>query len=139
MKYLLLALLFIAGEKAAIAAPPTISPEKILIVRVNPKGQALMGRDTLNMEGLTKEIKERLWKSFLGTGKMPNKIALQFEGDVLMGTRGAAIEAIRKGQEQAMTEVSIQKYKRKFEDIGSRRQSKMKSQYPVLFQDNFSS
>ena len=138
MKNLLLAIMLVSFH-TAMASTHTGVPEKTLMVRVNSKGVAIMGRDTLTMEKLTKEIQERLWKSYLGTGKMPSKIIVQFEGEVLMGTRGAAIDAIKKGQEQALTELCIQKYKKKFEDIGSRRQEKMKKQYPVLFQQTFDS
>jgi len=136
----LLLLTIIAGAimVSSYSLPAHFYPlEKVITVTVNAKGQAIIGRDTLSIDDLSKELKNRLWKSYLGTGKMPDAIHIVFNGEVLMGVRGSAMDAIKDAQEKALTELCLQKYKKKYEELSSSRQNKLQHQFPVLFQQNY--
>jgi hypothetical protein len=135
---LLSALLFFAG---LVGKPgfqvEKIFPEKSITIIVNEKGNALIGRDTLPMDQLAAELQKRLWKSYLGTGKMYKAIHLQFTGEVLMGVRSSAMDAIKQAQKNALIEICLQLHKKLFEDLSSRQQKKIQKQFPVLFQSTY--
>jgi len=69
-------------------------PPKILMIVVGADGKISMGRDTLLTTELAKEIKNRLWKSFLGTDRMHDVIKLEISGEASPTIRTAVIEAI---------------------------------------------
>ena len=121
--------------------PPAekIFPDKSITIIVNEKGNALIGRDTLAIDQVAAELQKRLWKSYMGTGKMYGAIHLQFSGEVLMGVRGAAMDAIKLAQKNVLTEVCLQLHKKLFENLSSRQQEKIQKQFPVLFQSNYQS
>jgi hypothetical protein len=112
-------------------------PRKIITIIVDPTGMALIGPDTLYISALAPEVQRRLFKSYMGTGKMYDAIRLEFHGEVLMGTRGAAMDAIKLGQSNALKEVCIHLHKKYFADLTPRQQKKIRRQFPVLFQDSF--
>ena len=109
--------------------------QKILTVAVDKNGQIFMGRDTLSLDGLPYEIQQRLFKSYLGTGKMYDQIQFQRMGDVLPTIIHATTEAIKEGQEKALREFCVSKYSSPFDKLKSSQQGKVRKQYPVLFQD----
>ena len=114
------------------AAAPKI---KIIGIIVNANGEVYIGRDTIGVSDLAAEIQNRLWKSYLGTDKMYDSIKIEFRGEVLMGTRGAALDAVKLAQKNALTDICLQKYKRLFENCSSLQQKKIRKQFPVLFQE----
>jgi D-serine dehydratase len=114
-----------------------IFPDKSITIIVNEKGRALIGRDTLAIDQLADELQKRLWKSYMGTGKMYGAIHLQFTGEVLMGARGSVMDAIKEAQKKALTEVCLQLHKNLFEKLTSRQQKKIQKQFPVLFQSDY--
>jgi len=65
--------------KASIARQPVekILAEKILLVTIDEIGIITIGRDTVGSAELTRYTRERLFKSYLGTGQMHNIIKLQ--------------------------------------------------------------
>ena len=133
----MLSLLLPSFLNAAAGKKETIRPEKIITITLLPGGHAVMGLDTLDLDGLSKELQKRLFKSYMGTGKMYDAIKLEYPGDVLMGSRDAAKDAIHKAQLNALKQLCLEKHKKYFEDINSRQQDKIKRQFPVLFQTNF--
>jgi len=47
------------------------------------------------------------------------------------------VKEIQEGQRKALTQVCLQKYKNLFERIDSKKQAKLKKQFPVLFQTHY--
>jgi hypothetical protein len=134
----LLLLLFTAVLSGSHHSPSiSLFPGKTITVIVNANGQAIMGRDTLSMEEMTKELKTRLWKGYLGTGKMADSISLQFANDALMGVRQSATDAVKKAQADALTDLCLEKFKTTFDQLNTNRQDKLRRQFPVLFQQTF--
>lgn len=125
-----------AWAKADASAEQIIS-EKFITVVVKPNGNVIIGRDSLNMDQLADELQRRLWKGYMGTGKMYDGIKLSFEGEVLMGIRNSAMDAIEKAQKKVLTEVCLEKHKKLFENLSTRQQAKIKRQFPVLFQESY--
>jgi predicted Zn-dependent protease len=114
------------------------SADKILSVRVNETGTISIGRDTVGSDELARYIQERLFKSYLGTGQMQNRIKLVKENnDVPDMVVEVVTKEIQEGQRRALTEVSLQKYRTQFENIDKKKQAKLKKQFPVLFQTDY--
>jgi hypothetical protein len=129
-------LLVLTVTLRASATPPTIIqnvPHDITI-SIDPKGFAYIGRDTLTIDKLAFEVQQRLWKSYLGTGRMYDHIKIELKGDVLMGTRGSALDAIKLGQEKALAELCVLKFKKEYDNLTESQQRKLQKQFPVLFQ-----
>jgi hypothetical protein len=112
-----------------------LSQQKILSVSVDKNGQVYMGRDTLSLDRLPSEIQERLFKSYLGTGRMYDQIQFQRMGDVLPTIIHATTEAIKEGQAKALREYCVSKYSAPFDKLNNNQQNKVRKNYPVLFQD----
>lgn len=117
-----------------VVATAAFPPGKVITFQVHPDGLIVAGRDTLNTDNLADYLKERLWKGYLGTGKMVDSIGIVMQGEVLMGVRGAVLDAIRLGQENALKELCLQQYKSYFENLSAARQQKIRKKFPVLFQ-----
>lgn len=49
------------------------------------------------------------------------------------------VAAIREAQEKTLIVLSLHKHKKRFEDISTQKQEKIKKQFPVLFQEKFES
>jgi hypothetical protein len=128
-------LLFFFGavKGADLFAKPV--KEKIITIRVIPNGNIYMDQDTLGTEMLSTILRDRLFKSYKGTGKMYQRIEVIFDGEVPTATRSAVINGIKEAQEKALTELSLQLHSRRFDQLSPRQQSKIKKQFPVLFQN----
>ena len=119
-----------AGNEAA---------EKILYVTVNEIGVITVGRDTISSDELARYIQERLFKSYSGTGKMHSRIKFSKVTDEVPDmVVDVVLEEIRDGQRRALIELCLDKYKSLFENIEKRKQDKLKKQFPVLFQTDYS-
>ena len=115
------------------------SPEKILLVQVDEIGMIKIGRDTLGSDQLARYIQERLFKSYMGTGKMYDKIKLaKIDGQVPDMVMEVVLNEIKTGQQRSLKELCLQKYKDFFDNISERQQAKLKKQFPVLFQTHYS-
>ncbi|HSU27415.1 MAG TPA: hypothetical protein VLJ68_03480, partial [Chitinophagaceae bacterium] len=82
------------SSKAGLSSPAE-KGEKVITVTVTEIGMTLIGNETFTMDGLVVELQTRLWKSFLGTGKMYDAIILKYEGNVDSLTRETVIKAIK--------------------------------------------
>jgi hypothetical protein len=111
--------------------------DKIITVKVNTAGIISVGRDTISSDDLALYIRERLFKSYTGTGKMYDGIKLVKDGE----PENVVFEIVRKeiinGQKKALNELCLERYKRVFENISSRQQEKLKKNFPVLFQTTY--
>ena len=112
--------------------------EKIITVKVNTSGIVTIGRDTVSSDDIASYIRERLFKSYTGTGKMYDAIKLVIDGQPEAVVLEVVLKEIAKGQKKALTELCIEKYKKVFEDISPRQQDKLKKNFKVLFQDSYS-
>jgi hypothetical protein len=115
-------------------ASPNPGTDKIISISVNANGKAIIGRDTLDMDQLSAEIQERLWKGYMGTGKMYDKIIIQSANDVDTTKKNSAIAAVQKAQKNVLTELCLEKHKKLFEALSSGQQERIRKKFPVLFQ-----
>jgi len=112
--------------------------EKILKITVDETGIIKVGRDTISSDNLARYIQERLFKSFMGTGHMHNLIKFEkLNENVPEMVAEVVLKEIKEGQKRALTELSLQKYKKLFDNLDINKQKKIKKQFPVLFQTEF--
>ena len=135
--FLLISLFFITLSLKAAGNIQSIFPQKIITISVNEKGWVMIGRDTLTIDQIPDELQKRLWKSYLGTGKMYDAIHLEFIDQPPAVIQKSAREAIKEAQRKALIDISLQKHEKKFEDLSSRQQQKIKKHFPVLFQTSY--
>ena len=121
-----------------LSAKRLVVADKILLVQVNEIGIITVNNDTVGSDLLARYIQERLFKSYLGTGKMYSRIILhKADANVPDIVTAVVIKEIKDAQQKALTEVSLQKYNRSFNSLEERRKEKIKKLFPVLFQDTF--
>ena len=68
---------------------------------------------------------------------MLNTIILHLDDGVSEEIKNEVMSAIKIGQEKTLTVLSLHKYKKRFEDIGTSKQDKIKKNFPVLFQNSY--
>jgi hypothetical protein len=112
-------------------------PEKVINVVVNEEGFAYIGRDTLPIKEVSEEIHLRLWKGYLGTGNMPSQILVKYLGNGQALHQEAIEKAVKEAQQKTLQKYCVQKHKKRFEDISSNQQQKIKKHFPVLFQTSY--
>lgn len=126
---------FLSFKQQKINAAPIT--EKIITVNVNGSGIITVGRDTISSGDLAMYIRERLFKSYTGTGKMYDAVKLVVSG----GPQTVVLEKIKKeitnGLKKTLNELCLEKYKKLYDDLSSRKQSKLKKNFPVLFQNSY--
>ena len=115
----------------------TLHAQKNVTIQVNVKGDVTIDRITLLNADLAKEVQQRLWRSYMSNGKMLNTIVLHLDEGVSEEIKNEVMFAIKTGQEKTLTVLSLHKYKKRFEDIGSSKQDKIKKHFPVLFQRTY--
>ena len=71
-------MLLLANKKATASIP---FADKIITVKVNTAGIIYVGRDTISSDELALYIRQRLFKSYTGTGKMYDGIKLVKDGE----------------------------------------------------------
>jgi hypothetical protein len=119
-----------AGKNAAAG--------KIITVAINAKEEVFIdGVRIDNMDHLPQQIQQRLWRSYMGNGKMPDQIHISFDTDVSISMRSAVFGAVREAQEKTLTVLCLEKYKKRFENTSNKQQDKLKKRFPVLFQQTF--
>ena len=114
-----------------------VAPGRSITIHVNSDGHSIIGKDTMTLEQLSVELQKRLWKSYMGTGVMYSRIQLVFNGEVLMGVRGSAMDAIKLAQKNTLNDVCVQIHKKLYDALTSHQQEKLKKQFPVLFQEKY--
>jgi hypothetical protein len=133
-------LLFLLAVTAFLSSPAREKnpAEKILLVQVTEIGVITVNRDTIGSDNLAIYIQERLFKSYLGTGKMHSRIKLQkATSNVPDMVTEVIVKEIKDAQRRALIELSLQKYNRTFDNLEERRKDKLKKMFPVLFQESF--
>jgi hypothetical protein len=109
--------------------------EKVLLIQVESSGLIRVGRDIVGSDNLARYIQERLFKSYMGTGEMHDKIRLEkSDADVPATVMEVVIAEIRSGQERALRELCTQKYNRSISSLDKKKQAKLRKKFPVLFQ-----
>jgi hypothetical protein len=133
--FVFLSFTFLFANKKANTS--SLLADKIITVKVNTAGIISVGRDTISSDDLALYIRERLFKSYTGTGKMYDGIKLVKEGNPEQVVWDVILKEIAKGQQKALNELCLEKYKRLFENISGRQQEKLKKNFPVLFQTTY--
>ena len=116
------------------------SPEKKsgLSVVLYETGVITVGRDTVGSDELARYIQERLFKSYMGTGKMYSGISFKKENDnVPETTANVVLGEIKEGQRRALNELCLQEYRKTFDHIDDKKKAKLKKRFPVLFQTTY--
>jgi hypothetical protein len=112
--------------------------EKVLLVKVDEIGLVSVGRDNVGADNLARYIQERLFKSYMGTGQMHDKIRLEkTDAEVPEPVMEVVIAEIKLGQRRALTDLCLQKFSKTFEELDRKKQGRLKKQFPVLFQETF--
>lgn len=112
--------------------------EKILQVTVDESGTISVGRDTIGSDELARYIQERLFKSYMGTGQMHDKIKFLKANEAVPDmVIQVVLKEIQEGQQKALTQVCLQKYNNRFENVDKKKQDKLRKQFPVLFQRDY--
>ena len=107
MNRIILSLLLLSVVSFADAK--SFPAKKYLDITVMANGRIHMWPDTLSSTELPAIVQERLWKSYLGTGKMYDEIRVNYQNDVTEKQKADALKAIREGQSKALIEVCLQK------------------------------
>jgi len=122
----------------ALVAGKPLPGEKILLVRVDEIGLIMVGRDTVGSDQLARYIQERLFKSYMGTGQMHDRIRLE-KGDDSTPEQVMEVvtKEIKEGQRKALQELCLEKFRKTFEMLDKKKQAKLQKQFPVLFQQQY--
>lgn len=112
--------------------------DKVLIVILENTGIVKIGRDTVAVDNIAKYVQERLFKSFLGTGKMHDRILFAKEKGMEdeMAVQ-VVIKEIKEGQNRALRQICAEKFRKQYDDLDQGRQKKLQKQFPVLFQTDY--
>ncbi|MBM3416757.1 MAG: hypothetical protein FJY20_10020 [Bacteroidetes bacterium] len=134
----IIAIVCICREANAVAGPVNCFPEKILLVQVDEIGLIKIGRDTVGSDQLARYIQERLFKSYMGTGQMHDRIRIEkTEITVPDLVMEVILKEIKEGQRRALSEFCVLKYRKGFDDLDRSKQSRIKKKFPVLFQQTY--
>ncbi len=130
---LLLLLLTIVGTIQTSSAKK-LTAEKILQLKINERGTVSFGRDSVYKENLAGYIQERLFNSYISTGKMYSSIKLEKSTiDVPDSVLLLAAREIQEGQKRALKDFCLDKYKKLYENIDPKDKEKIQKKFPVLF------
>ena len=117
------------------AAGTGLPPEKVLLVQVDDFGITSVAGDTVSMDQVARHVQERLFKSYLGTGQMYDRIQLEkIFGGAAPAVMEALIKEIRSGQQKALQQLCLEKFSKTFEKLDAKKQARLQRQFPVLFQ-----
>ncbi len=112
---------------------------KIINLKINEVGLITDGRDTISTDDLAEYIRERLFKNYMGTGKMYDQIRVDKVNEGPVSTvMEVILKEIASGQKKALVEICLLKYKKTFDSLNSKQQKKIRKQFPVLFQTDYS-
>jgi hypothetical protein len=125
----LLPLLLLAGK----TEPPSSVTETITII-VKASGNATVSGVSSSLDAIHTAIEKKLWKKYLATGKMQDRLKLQFIGEVLMGVRGASMDELLLAQQDTLKKLCLKKYSQDYDQLTAARQSYIKRKFPILFQ-----
>ena len=129
-----LSLLLFFNRTVAVSMDPV---EKTITVKITAAQDAFIDGIKVNFGELGTEIHKRLWRSFMGNDKMPESIAVIYEGEVNDETKAETGKAVKEAQQRTLTMYALFKYKKKYEDLTDSKKSKIREKLPVLFQQEF--
>lgn len=133
MRFLLF-LTILCSLRAEAGTPP----DKVLMVKVDEYGIIRVGRDTVSADQLARYVQERLFKSYMGTGQMHDRIRFEKEDPAVSEiVADVVVREIRNGQYKALQELCLQKYRRTWELLDAKKKARLRKQFPVLFQEEF--
>ena len=132
VKLLVLAFLIISIPRAN-----QLPFQKTVAIHVNEKGEVMIDQAKYFTDDLAREVQQRLWRSYMTSGKMVQSIHLSFDVSVSEELKKEVLYNIKTAQEKTLTVLSLHKHKKRFENISSNKQEKIRKQFPVLFQTNF--
>lgn len=136
--FILLLTVFLFSSPEENFITKNLSGEKVIHVIVDESGIISIGRDTVTSDELARYIQERLFKNYLGTGKMYDKILFSKANDNVPAiVAEVVLNEIIEGQKRALRELCVQKYENKYDNITKKQQAKLKKAFPVLFQQKF--
>ena len=108
------------------------------MVTVDEIGSIAVNHDQVSSDVLATYIQERLFKSYMGTGEMHDRIKLEkTDSKVPDLITEVVIKEIKEGQKKALTSLCLLKHKKYFSDLDKKKQEKLQKQFPVLFQTDF--
>ena len=136
LKLLLISLLYFTYSTPTETSS-TLTFQRTVTIKVEGNNRIQIDGLTVYIEDLPREVQQRLWRSYMSNGKMLRSIHLELEGTVPDELQKNVISAIREGQAKTRTMLSLHKHKKKFEDISSSKQDKIRKQFPVLFQSDY--
>ena len=109
-----------------------------LVIAADDMGFIMAGRDTVGSDNMDMYIRDRLIKSYMGTGQMYDKIRLQkMYGGPPTTVMEVLINEIKAGQQLALRDLCLQKFSRRFEMLDKKKQARLRKQFPVLFQNEY--
>ena len=111
--------------------------QKTVAIHVNEKGEVMIDQARYFTDDLAREVQQRLWRSYMTSGKMVQSIQLSFDAAVSEELKKEVLYNIKMAQEKTLTVLSLHKHKKRFENISSNKQEKIRKQFPVLFQTIF--
>ena len=115
------------------------SPEKrILYVTINEAGRVMVGADMIDINDVPTELKNRLFKSSLGNRKY-SKISISKSGENVSLTSFDQLKTkVQEGQQMALNAICLEKFKTLFAELDDKKKEKLRKQFPVLFQMEYS-
>jgi hypothetical protein len=133
MRFLFLMLVFVGGSHVLAIDTPA---EKLLSISVTENGLIKSGADTIPLDKLAMDIKNRLFKSWL-SGKNYTRITLSYSPGLRDAVTGPVLQEIKEGQRLALIAVCLEKYRKRFDDLDAKEQDKLRKKTPVLFQTEY--
>lgn len=115
-------------------SPIHFSPSKVIIITLNEKGKVKIDGVTIEYDLVAKELQQRLWRGYMTTGVMARSIQLETDINTPDIRKKEIREAIKEAQGKTITILCLYKFKNRFDQISTRKQAKIKKQFPVLFQ-----
>jgi hypothetical protein len=114
---------------------PAEKEEKVILIRVDEIGTITDGMDTITTDELSEYIRKRLFKSYIGTGKMYESIRIEKIHDgPLLPVMEIILKEIHLGQKKALTDLCLHLHKQGFDSLKESQQEKIRKKFPVLFQ-----
>lgn len=120
---------------AAPVLPASNSATEIITITVKATGGVSINGVSCLPDHIHSALGKKLWNKYLATKKMQDRIKIKFVGEVLMGTRGATMDEVLQAQQETLKKLCLRKYGQEFDMLSATRQSFVRRNFPVLFQE----
>lgn len=135
MRLLFALFICMLAKQPVYADPPE---QRILHITINEAGMVTVVGDTVDVYDVPHSLQDCLFKSLLGNRKY-YKISIAAIGEKISLTQLDLLKTkIREGQQLALNAICLEKFKSRYDELDSKKKEKLKKQYPVLFQTNYS-